>query len=110
MALLDGSRLNTLQVKSDDVFDEWVSKLRHHRMYRQNEIAMFPRDVSHFFPGPTVTDSAPGVFEAISSRKVMIMSLGTERPILGVSLWVEQGKWGWYLISLLTSESDPGCN
>ncbi|XP_006982250.2 oxysterol-binding protein-related protein 3 isoform X5 [Peromyscus maniculatus bairdii] len=58
-----------LKVKSDDVFDEWVSKLRHHRMYRQNEIAMFPRDVSHFFPGPTVTDSAPGVFEAISSRK-----------------------------------------
>ncbi|XP_038174128.1 oxysterol-binding protein-related protein 3 isoform X4 [Arvicola amphibius] len=58
-----------LKVKSDEVFDEWVSKLRHHRMYRQNEIAMFPRDVSHFFPGPTVTDSAPGVFDSISSRK-----------------------------------------
>nr|XP_048296286.1 oxysterol-binding protein-related protein 3 isoform X5 [Myodes glareolus] len=58
-----------LKVKSDEVFDEWVSKLRHHRMYRQNEIAMFPRDVNHFFPGPTVTDSAPGVFDSISSRK-----------------------------------------
>ncbi|XP_005087236.1 oxysterol-binding protein-related protein 3 isoform X1 [Mesocricetus auratus] len=58
-----------LKVKSDEVFDEWVSKLRHHRMYRQNEIAMFPHDVSHFFPGSSVTDSAPGVFESISSRK-----------------------------------------
>ncbi|XP_057622024.1 oxysterol-binding protein-related protein 3 isoform X4 [Chionomys nivalis] len=58
-----------LKVKSDEVFDEWVSKLRHHRMYRQNEIAMFPRDVSHFFPGPTITDSAPGVFDSISNRK-----------------------------------------
>lgn len=37
-----------LKVKSEDVFDEWVSKLRHHRMYRQNEIAMFPHEVNHF--------------------------------------------------------------
>nr|XP_020034996.1 oxysterol-binding protein-related protein 3 isoform X3 [Castor canadensis] len=58
-----------LKVKSEDVFDEWVSKLRHHRMYRQNEIAMFPRDVNHFFPGSTITDSAAGAFDSISSRK-----------------------------------------
>uniref|UniRef100_A0A6I8NYS6 Oxysterol-binding protein n=1 Tax=Ornithorhynchus anatinus TaxID=9258 RepID=A0A6I8NYS6_ORNAN len=56
-------------VKSEDVFDEWVAKLRHHRVYRQNEIAMFPRDVNHFFPGSTVTDSAPGMFDSVSSRK-----------------------------------------
>ncbi|XP_007665532.2 oxysterol-binding protein-related protein 3 isoform X1 [Ornithorhynchus anatinus] len=58
-----------LKVKSEDVFDEWVAKLRHHRVYRQNEIAMFPRDVNHFFPGSTVTDSAPGMFDSVSSRK-----------------------------------------
>ncbi|KAG8514752.1 Oxysterol-binding protein-related protein 3, partial [Galemys pyrenaicus] len=58
-----------LKVKSEDVFDEWVSKLRHHRMFRQNEIAMFPHDVSHFFPGPTGTDGASGVLDSISSRK-----------------------------------------
>ncbi|GAB1290814.1 Oxysterol-binding protein [Apodemus speciosus] len=58
-----------LKVKSEEAFDEWVSKLRHHRMYRQNEIAMFPREVNHFFPGSSVTDSAPGVFESVSSRK-----------------------------------------
>ncbi|EPQ05732.1 Oxysterol-binding protein-related protein 3 [Myotis brandtii] len=56
-----------LKVKSDDVFDEWVSKLRHHRMYRQNEIAMFPHEVNHFFPGPSVTDSAPGVLDSLSN-------------------------------------------
>ncbi|ELV13635.1 Oxysterol-binding protein-related protein 3 [Tupaia chinensis] len=60
-----------LKVKSEEIFDEWVSKLRHHRMYRQNEIAMFPHEVNHFFSGSTVTDSAPGVFDTISSRKVI---------------------------------------
>ncbi|XP_054420456.1 oxysterol-binding protein-related protein 3 isoform X5 [Pteronotus mesoamericanus] len=58
-----------LKVKSVDVFDEWVSRLRHHRMYRQNEIAMFPHEVNHFFPGSTVTDSVDGAFDSISSRK-----------------------------------------
>ncbi|KAJ8783226.1 hypothetical protein J1605_009834 [Eschrichtius robustus] len=58
-----------LKVKSEEVFDEWVSKLRHHRMYRQNEIAMFPHEVNHFFPGPTVTDSGSGVLDTISSKK-----------------------------------------
>uniref|UniRef100_A0A452EZ70 Oxysterol-binding protein n=1 Tax=Capra hircus TaxID=9925 RepID=A0A452EZ70_CAPHI len=58
-----------LKVKSEDVFDEWVSKLRHHRMYRQNEIAMFPHEVNHFFPGSAVTDSGPGVMDTISNRK-----------------------------------------
>ncbi|KAM8771313.1 oxysterol-binding protein-related protein 3 isoform 4-T4 [Rhynchonycteris naso] len=58
-----------LKVKSEDVFDEWVSRLRHHRMYRQNEIAMFPHEVNHFFPGSTVPDSASGVLDSISSRK-----------------------------------------
>ncbi|KAK2096178.1 Oxysterol-binding protein- protein 3, partial [Saguinus oedipus] len=56
-------------VKSEEVFDEWVSKLRHHRMYRQNEIAMFPHEVNHFFSGSTITDSASAVFDSISSRK-----------------------------------------
>uniref|UniRef100_A0A6Q2Z2C3 Oxysterol-binding protein n=1 Tax=Esox lucius TaxID=8010 RepID=A0A6Q2Z2C3_ESOLU len=41
-----------LKIKSQDLFDEWVSKLRHHRLYRQNEITMFPNEKalyhSHF--------------------------------------------------------------
>ncbi|XP_040820589.1 oxysterol-binding protein-related protein 3 isoform X7 [Ochotona curzoniae] len=58
-----------LKVKSEDVFDEWVCRLRHHRMYRQNEIAMFPREVNHFLSASTVPDPAPGVFDPISNRK-----------------------------------------
>ncbi|XP_045683412.1 oxysterol-binding protein-related protein 3 isoform X4 [Phyllostomus hastatus] len=58
-----------LKVKSLDVFEEWVCRLRHHRMYRQNEIAMFPHEANHFFPGPTVTDSVDGVFDSMSSKK-----------------------------------------
>ncbi|KAM5302374.1 oxysterol-binding protein-related protein 3 isoform 4-T6 [Glossophaga mutica] len=58
-----------LKVKSLDVFEEWVCRLRHHRMYRQNEIAMFPHEVNHFFPGSAITDSVDGVFDSMSSRK-----------------------------------------
>ncbi|KAK1165640.1 oxysterol-binding protein-related protein 6-like isoform X1 [Acipenser oxyrinchus oxyrinchus] len=42
-----------LKVKSQEVFDAWVSKLRHHRLYRQNEIVRSPRDAPfHMFPSP----------------------------------------------------------
>ncbi|KAL2080436.1 hypothetical protein ACEWY4_024229 [Coilia grayii] len=33
-----------LKVKSRELFDNWVSKLRDHRVFRQNEIAMDPHD------------------------------------------------------------------
>ncbi|XP_054643536.1 oxysterol-binding protein-related protein 6 isoform X5 [Dunckerocampus dactyliophorus] len=47
-----------LKVKSPDVFDAWVSKLRHHRLYRQNEIVRSPRDASmRTFPPSAVADS-----------------------------------------------------
>ncbi|XP_077432642.1 oxysterol-binding protein-related protein 3 isoform X2 [Vanacampus margaritifer] len=54
-----------LKIKSQELFDEWVSKLRHHRLYRQNEIAMCPNDKSFHFPhypsptSPSFADSAP---------------------------------------------------
>ncbi|KAM9163630.1 oxysterol-binding protein-related protein 3 isoform 2-T4 [Pangshura tecta] len=58
-----------LKVKSQELFDEWVAKLRHHRLYRQNEIAMFPHDINNFFPASSTTDSVPSVFDSVSSRK-----------------------------------------
>uniref|UniRef100_A0A8C3T2H5 Oxysterol-binding protein n=2 Tax=Chelydra serpentina TaxID=8475 RepID=A0A8C3T2H5_CHESE len=59
-----------LKVKSQELFDEWVAKLRHHRMYRQNEIAMFPHDINnHFFPASSTADFVPGAFDSVSSRK-----------------------------------------
>ncbi|XP_062848450.1 oxysterol-binding protein-related protein 3 isoform X2 [Trichomycterus rosablanca] len=39
-----------LKIKSQDSFDEWVCKLRHHRLYRQNEIAMLPPEKPLFSP------------------------------------------------------------
>uniref|UniRef100_A0A6Q2YUQ5 Oxysterol-binding protein n=1 Tax=Esox lucius TaxID=8010 RepID=A0A6Q2YUQ5_ESOLU len=55
-----------LKIKSQDLFDEWVSKLRHHRLYRQNEITMFPNEKalyhSHF--------SSPGS-PSIAERQVL---------------------------------------
>uniref|UniRef100_A0A670ZIJ1 Oxysterol-binding protein-related protein 3 n=1 Tax=Pseudonaja textilis TaxID=8673 RepID=A0A670ZIJ1_PSETE len=52
-----------LKAKSQEVFDEWVAKLRHHRMYRQNEISMFPYDINnHFFSASTsIADSQNSV-------------------------------------------------
>lgn len=47
-------------MKSQDSFDAWVSKLRHHRLYRQNEIVRSPRDASfHIFPSASTTESSP---------------------------------------------------
>ncbi|XP_076119946.1 oxysterol-binding protein-related protein 6 isoform X6 [Alosa pseudoharengus] len=49
-----------LKVKSQDVFDAWMSKLRHHRLYRQNEIVRSPRDASiRTFPPPTANLESP---------------------------------------------------
>nr|XP_009491051.1 PREDICTED: oxysterol-binding protein-related protein 3 isoform X4 [Pelecanus crispus] len=59
-----------LKVKSQELFDEWVAKLRHHRMYRQNEISMFPHDVNNlFFPVSTTADSVPGFCDSTPGRK-----------------------------------------
>ncbi|KAJ8012728.1 hypothetical protein DPEC_G00045900 [Dallia pectoralis] len=47
-----------LKVKSPDIFDAWVIKLRHHRLYRQNEIVRSPRDATiRTFPPPASVES-----------------------------------------------------
>ncbi|CAB1320590.1 unnamed protein product [Coregonus sp. 'balchen'] len=49
------------EVKSQQLFDDWVSKLRHHRVFRQNEIAMYPHERLLFHPSshlsPNLNDS-----------------------------------------------------
>ncbi|XP_064185880.1 oxysterol-binding protein-related protein 6 [Anguilla rostrata] len=60
-----------LKVKSPDLFDAWVSKLRHHRLYRQNEIVRSPRDASlRTFPPPPVQESPQPVPTAGHEPKV----------------------------------------
>ncbi|KAF6727141.1 Oxysterol-binding protein-related protein 6 [Oryzias melastigma] len=50
-----------LKVKSQDIFDAWVSKLRHHRLYRQNEIVRSPRDATmRTFP-PSAAMESPSI-------------------------------------------------
>uniref|UniRef100_W5MIQ2 Oxysterol-binding protein n=1 Tax=Lepisosteus oculatus TaxID=7918 RepID=W5MIQ2_LEPOC len=50
-----------LKVKSQEVFDAWVAKLRHHRLYRQNEIVRSPRDATFnvFPPSPNAESAMP---------------------------------------------------
>ncbi|XP_035287262.1 oxysterol-binding protein-related protein 3 isoform X2 [Anguilla anguilla] len=57
-----------LKINSQELFDEWVSKLRHHRLYRQNEIAMYPQEKPLFFSHfpPAVS---PNLSESASMRK-----------------------------------------
>ncbi|XP_009904933.1 oxysterol-binding protein-related protein 6 isoform X4 [Dryobates pubescens] len=69
-----------LKVKSQDSFDAWVSKLRHHRLYRQNEIVRSPRDASfHIFPSASTTESSPAA--NVSEGKVQQNSLSWQSPI-----------------------------
>ncbi|XP_061674880.1 oxysterol-binding protein-related protein 3 isoform X2 [Syngnathoides biaculeatus] len=57
-----------LKIESQELFDEWVSKLRHHRLYRQNEIAACPDDKSFHFPRRP-SPASPGFGDSASSRK-----------------------------------------
>ncbi|KAI3360959.1 hypothetical protein L3Q82_013169 [Scortum barcoo] len=59
-----------LKIKSQELFDEWVSKLRHHRLYRQNEIAMYPNEKSFYYPHYPSPNS-PSMAESASIRKCM---------------------------------------
>ncbi|XP_060937282.1 oxysterol-binding protein-related protein 3 isoform X2 [Limanda limanda] len=63
-----------LKIKSQELFDEWVSKLRHHRLYRQNEIAMYPNEKSFYYPhysSPKSPNSPSLAKTSASIRKCM---------------------------------------
>ncbi|XP_067405269.1 oxysterol-binding protein-related protein 6 isoform X5 [Emydura macquarii macquarii] len=71
-----------LKVKSQDSFDAWVSKLRHHRLYRQNEIVRSPRDASfHIFPSASTTECSPAANVAVLDGKVPQNSFAWQSPI-----------------------------
>nr|XP_023681040.1 oxysterol-binding protein-related protein 3-like isoform X2 [Paramormyrops kingsleyae] len=57
-----------LKVPTDELFEEWVFKLRTHRVFRQNEIAMYPNEMSQFcLHYPTMI--SPGLTQTASLRK-----------------------------------------
>ncbi|XP_038607488.1 oxysterol-binding protein-related protein 6 isoform X4 [Tachyglossus aculeatus] len=71
-----------LKVKSQDWFDAWVSRLRHHRLYRQNEIVRSPRDASfHIFPSTSTTESSPAANVAMVDGKVQPNSFLWQPPL-----------------------------
>uniref|UniRef100_A0A3P9QCM3 Oxysterol-binding protein n=1 Tax=Poecilia reticulata TaxID=8081 RepID=A0A3P9QCM3_POERE len=61
-----------LKVKAPELFDEWVSKLRHHRMFRQNEIALYPHETYLFHPhaasSPSLNDSLRKVSSTLTKQ------------------------------------------
>ncbi|XP_077010402.1 oxysterol-binding protein-related protein 6 isoform X7 [Tamandua tetradactyla] len=71
-----------LKVKSQDWFDAWVSKLRHHRLYRQNEIVRSPRDASfHIFPSTSTAESSPAANVSMVDGKVQPNSFPWQSPL-----------------------------
>uniref|UniRef100_A0A3P8P5P4 Oxysterol-binding protein n=1 Tax=Astatotilapia calliptera TaxID=8154 RepID=A0A3P8P5P4_ASTCA len=71
-----------LKVKSQDIFDAWVSKLRHHRLYRQNEIVRSPRDATmRTFPPSAAMDSPQPTPAVVNEVKVSsLLPYGTISP------------------------------
>uniref|UniRef100_A0A3Q2E283 Oxysterol-binding protein n=1 Tax=Cyprinodon variegatus TaxID=28743 RepID=A0A3Q2E283_CYPVA len=57
-----------LKVKAPELFEEWVSKLRHHRMFRQNEITLYPHETYHFHPH---TSSSPSLNDSFRKRATL---------------------------------------
>ncbi|XP_066201145.1 oxysterol-binding protein-related protein 6 isoform X4 [Saccopteryx leptura] len=71
-----------LKVKSQDWFDAWVSRLRHHRLYRQNEIVRSPRDASfHIFPSTSTAESSPAATVSVVDGKVQPNSCPWQPPL-----------------------------
>lgn len=61
----------SFKVKSPDVFDIWVCKLRHHRLFRQNEIVRSPRDATlRTFPPSAGAESPQNTPSSTHQNKV----------------------------------------
>lgn len=61
----------SFKVKSPDVFDIWVCKLRNHRLFRQNEIVRSPRDATlRTFPPSAAAESPQNTPSSTHQNKV----------------------------------------
>uniref|UniRef100_A0A8C4HLL9 Oxysterol-binding protein n=1 Tax=Dicentrarchus labrax TaxID=13489 RepID=A0A8C4HLL9_DICLA len=72
-----------LKVKSPELFEEWVSKLRHHRVFRQNEIAMYPHERHLFHPHAS---SSPSVNDSMRKRATLTKQASVHQA--KVSSWL----------------------
>uniref|UniRef100_A0A671XZ31 Oxysterol-binding protein n=1 Tax=Sparus aurata TaxID=8175 RepID=A0A671XZ31_SPAAU len=76
-----------LKVKSPELFEEWVSKLRHHRVFRQNEIAMYPHERHLFHPHAT---SSPSLNDSLRKRATLTKQASINQA--KVSSWLHSSE------------------
>uniref|UniRef100_A0A4W6ECG8 Oxysterol-binding protein n=1 Tax=Lates calcarifer TaxID=8187 RepID=A0A4W6ECG8_LATCA len=76
-----------LKVKSPDLFEEWVSKLRHHRVFRQNEIAMYPHEKLLFHPHAS---SSPSLNDSLRKRATLTKQASVHQA--KVSSWLHSSE------------------
>ncbi|CAH2282652.1 oxysterol-binding -related 3-like isoform X1 [Pelobates cultripes] len=58
-----------LKVKPPEDFEDWILKLRDHRLFRQNEISVFPHDLNtQFYPMLSTTESSSS-FDPITAHQ-----------------------------------------
>uniref|UniRef100_A0A8C3ALZ3 Oxysterol-binding protein n=1 Tax=Cyclopterus lumpus TaxID=8103 RepID=A0A8C3ALZ3_CYCLU len=68
-----------LKVKAPELFEEWVTKLRHHRVFRQNEIATYPHERHLFNPHAS---SSPSLNETLRKVSCCFLDLTHQRRSL----------------------------
>ncbi|XP_022602741.1 oxysterol-binding protein-related protein 3-like [Seriola dumerili] len=76
-----------LKVKSPELFEEWVSKMRHHRVFRQNEIAMYPHERHLFHPHAS---SSPSVNDSLRKRATLTKQASVHQA--KVSSWLHSSE------------------
>ncbi|XP_068431075.1 oxysterol-binding protein-related protein 3-like isoform X2 [Clinocottus analis] len=76
-----------LKVKSPELFEEWVSKLRHHRVFRQNEIAMYPHERHLFNPRDALP---PPLNESLRKRSTLTKQASVHQA--QVSSWLHSSE------------------
>uniref|UniRef100_A0A672I245 Oxysterol-binding protein n=1 Tax=Salarias fasciatus TaxID=181472 RepID=A0A672I245_SALFA len=82
-----------LKVKSQDIFDAWVSKLRHHRLYRQNEIVRSPREATmRTFPPSAKPSSLPWQAAAPSSSSNSSLPASYSNGQSKVAAWLQDSE------------------
>uniref|UniRef100_A0A673ZJN1 Oxysterol-binding protein n=1 Tax=Salmo trutta TaxID=8032 RepID=A0A673ZJN1_SALTR len=86
------------EVKSQQLFDDWVSKLRHHRVFRQNEIAMYPHERLLFHPSSHLSPNPNDSMRQVQSFLCTVGHQINPPPVIV-----------FYLDFSLGSQQVPGC-
>ncbi|XP_041823082.1 oxysterol-binding protein-related protein 3-like [Melanotaenia boesemani] len=76
-----------LKVKSPELFEEWVSKLRHHRVFRQNEISTYPHEKLLFHPHAS---SSPSLSDSLRKRATLTKQASVHQA--KVSSWLHSSE------------------